>query len=65
MAGATWQQTRHNDFNGRGFQIIEALDRVAQQRDTSPVKIAPARLISHAGINAPIASAAILEQLHE
>jgi aryl-alcohol dehydrogenase-like predicted oxidoreductase len=52
-------------LNERGFRIIEALDRVAQQYNMTPVKIALAWLISHPSITAPIASATNLEQLNE
>lgn len=52
-------------LNERGFRIIEALDRVAQQHNMTPVKIALAWLISHPSITAPIASATNLEQLNE
>jgi aryl-alcohol dehydrogenase-like predicted oxidoreductase len=52
-------------LNERGFRIIEALDRVAQQHNMTPAKIALAWLISHPSITAPIASATDLEQLNE
>jgi aryl-alcohol dehydrogenase-like predicted oxidoreductase len=52
-------------LNERGFRIIEALDKVAQQYNLTPVKVALAWLISHPSITAPIASATNLEQLNE
>jgi aryl-alcohol dehydrogenase-like predicted oxidoreductase len=52
-------------LNERGFRIIETLDRVAQQHNMTPVKVALAWLISHPSITAPIASATNLEQLNE
>jgi len=52
-------------LNERGFRIIETLDRVAQQYNMTPVKVALAWLISHPSITAPIASATNLEQLNE
>jgi aryl-alcohol dehydrogenase-like predicted oxidoreductase len=52
-------------LNERGFRIIEALDKVAQQHNLTPVKVALAWLISHPSITAPIASATNLEQLNE
>ena len=52
-------------LNERGFRILEALDRVAQQHNLTPVKVALAWLISHPSITAPIASATNLEQLNE
>ena len=54
-----------NYLNERGFRILAALDKVAQQLNTTPVKVALAWLISNAGITAPIASATSLEQLNE
>lgn len=52
-------------LNERGFRIIEALDRVAQQYHLRPAQVALAWLISHPSITAPIASATNLEQLNE
>ena len=49
----------------RGFRIVEALERVAQQHDMTPAKIALAWLISQPTITAPIASATNLNQLNE
>ncbi|MGD9182877.1 MAG: aldo/keto reductase, partial [Desulfobacterales bacterium] len=44
-------------LNARGFRIVEALDRVAQQHNMTPAKVALAWLISQPTITAPIASA--------
>ncbi|MEJ2098709.1 MAG: aldo/keto reductase [Desulfobacterales bacterium] len=52
-------------LNERGFRILETLDRVAQQYNMTPTKVALAWLISHPSITAPIASATNLEQLKE
>jgi len=52
-------------LNERGFRIIAALGRVAQQHNMTPAKVALAWLISHPSITAPIASATNLEQLNE
>jgi aryl-alcohol dehydrogenase-like predicted oxidoreductase len=52
-------------LNERGFRIIEALDKVAQQHHMTPAKIALAWLISHPSVTAPIASATSLDQLNE
>jgi aryl-alcohol dehydrogenase-like predicted oxidoreductase len=52
-------------LNERGFRIIEALDKVAQQYHMTPAKIALAWLISHPSVTAPIASATSLDQLNE
>jgi aryl-alcohol dehydrogenase-like predicted oxidoreductase len=52
-------------LNERGFRIIEALDRVAQQHHMTPAKVALAWLISHPSITAPIASATNIQQLNE
>ena len=52
-------------LNERGFRILEALDRVAQQYNMTPAKVALAWLISQPSITAPIASATNLEQLSE
>ena len=52
-------------LNERGFRIIGALDRVAQQYHMTPAKVALAWLIANPSITAPIASATNLEQLDE
>jgi len=52
-------------FNERGFRILEALDRVAQQHNATPATVALAWLIKQPGVTAPIASATDLEQLNE
>lgn len=52
-------------LNKRGFRIIEALEKVAQQNGATPAKVALAWLISNPSITAPIASATNLEQLNE
>ena len=52
-------------LNERGFRIIEALDKVAQEHNITPAQVALAWLISHPSITAPIASATNLEQLNE
>jgi len=52
-------------LNERGLRILEALDRVAQQRGSTPAAVALAWLIARPSITAPIASATNLEQLQE
>ena len=52
-------------LNERGFRILDALDRVAQQYQMTPAKVALAWLISNPSITAPIASATNLEQMNE
>lgn len=52
-------------MNDRGFRILEALDRVADQYQASHASIALAWIISRPSITAPIASASSTEQLKE
>ena len=52
-------------LNERGFRILEALDKIAQEYNISLAKITIAWLISRPSITAPIASATNLEQLNE
>ena len=52
-------------LNERGFRIVAALDRVAQQQNRTPAQVALAWLISRPTITAPIASATNLDQLNE
>jgi aryl-alcohol dehydrogenase-like predicted oxidoreductase len=52
-------------LNARGFAIINALDKVAQDHNMTPAQVALSWLIAHPSITAPIASATNLEQLNE
>ncbi|MGD2186283.1 MAG: aldo/keto reductase [Desulfobacterales bacterium] len=52
-------------LNERGFRIVEALNRMAQQHNMTPAQIALSWLISQPTITAPIASATNLDQLKE
>jgi aryl-alcohol dehydrogenase-like predicted oxidoreductase len=52
-------------LNERGFRIVEALKRVAQQHNMTPAQVSLAWLISQPTITAPIASATNLDQLSE
>jgi len=52
-------------LNDRGFRILEALDQVAKQNDSTPAKVSLAWLIARPSITAPIASATNLEQLND
>ncbi len=52
-------------LNERGYKILDALDKVANEYHTAPASVAIAWLISRPGITAPIASATSVKQLHE
>lgn len=52
-------------LNPRGFRIIEALKKAAQQQNLKPAQVALAWLIAQPTITAPIASATNLDQLNE
>ncbi len=52
-------------LNERGYRILEALGRVAQQHNVTPSQAALAWLIAQPTITAPIASATNLEQLNQ
>lgn len=52
-------------LNERGLRILEALDRVAKERGSTPAAVSLAWLIARPSITAPIASATNLEQLQE
>jgi aryl-alcohol dehydrogenase-like predicted oxidoreductase len=52
-------------LNDRGYQILGALDRVAEQYNSSPAGVSLAWLIARPSITAPIASATSVEQLHD
>jgi aryl-alcohol dehydrogenase-like predicted oxidoreductase len=50
-------------LNVRGLRILQALDQVAGQYNTSPASVSIAWLLAQPGITAPIASATNLNQL--
>jgi aryl-alcohol dehydrogenase-like predicted oxidoreductase len=52
-------------FNERGFRILDALDKVAKQRGSTPARVSLAWLIARPSVTAPIASATNLEQLND
>lgn len=52
-------------MNERGFRILEALDQVAKQHDSTPARVSLAWLIARPSVTAPIASATSLEQLND
>ena len=52
-------------LNERGYRILNALDQVAKEYNTSPATVSMAWVIARPGITAPIASATSVEQLHE
>lgn len=49
----------------RGFRILDALRKVADELDAKPAQAAIAWLLARPSVTAPIASATSLEQLHE
>lgn len=54
-----------NYLNERGFRILDALDQVARQTESTPARVAIAWLIARPSITAPIASATTLDQLND
>jgi aryl-alcohol dehydrogenase-like predicted oxidoreductase len=52
-------------LNERGFRILNALDRVAAEQNTSPASVAIAWLIARPSVTAPIASATSTQQLQD
>lgn len=50
-------------LDGRGMQILDALDEVAARNDASPAEVALAWLMAKPGVTAPIASATSTDQL--
>ena len=52
-------------LNERGFRIVNALDQVAAQYQSTPAQVALAWLIARPSITATIASATSLEQLND
>ena len=58
-------QTVKKYLNLRGFRILDALDQVAKQHNSTPTQVALAWLIARSSITAPIASATNLKQLDD
>lgn len=52
-------------LNERGHRILDALDRVSKQYDSTPARVSLAWLIARPSVTAPIASATSLEQLDD
>lgn len=52
-------------LNQRGFKILEALDKVAQENNSNPAQISLAWLIAQTTVTSAIASATSLEQLKD
>jgi aryl-alcohol dehydrogenase-like predicted oxidoreductase len=52
-------------LNERGFRILDALDQVAAQYNSTPARVSLAWLIARPSITAPIASATDLDQLND
>lgn len=50
-------------FDERGLKILDALDEIAKQENTTPASVALAWLIQRPSVTAPIVSATNLEQL--
>jgi len=65
LAESTRRDMVKKYLNERGFRILDSLDKVSQQVDATPARVALAWLINHPGITAPIASATNLKQLSE
>jgi aryl-alcohol dehydrogenase-like predicted oxidoreductase len=52
-------------LNDRGFRILDALDKVAKEYNSTPASVAIAWVMARPGITAPIASATSVKQLHQ
>ena len=52
-------------LNDRGFRILDALDAIAKQKQSTPAKVALAWVIARPSVTAPIASATSLEQFKD
>jgi len=65
LTGSARAQRVGKYLNERGVRILEALDRVAKQRGSTPATVSLAWLMARHSITAPIASATSIEQLHD
>jgi aryl-alcohol dehydrogenase-like predicted oxidoreductase len=64
-AGKARGQMVEKYLNDRGFAVLNALDAVAAELQSTPARVALAWLIAKPGITAPIASATSLDQLND
>ncbi len=65
LAGSARAEMVKKYLNARGYRILGVLDRVAQQHNATPAKVALAWLMAQPTVTAPIASATNLEQLNQ
>lgn len=63
LAGRPREKYARKYFNPRGFRILEALDQVAGQYDSTRAAVSLAWLIARPGVTAPIPSATSVSQL--
>lgn len=54
-----------NYLNERGMRILNALDQVAKEKNSTPARVAIAWVVARPSITAPIASATSIEQLQD
>jgi aryl-alcohol dehydrogenase-like predicted oxidoreductase len=64
LAGRARAEMVRKYVSDRGFRVLNALDQLSKQLNSTPASIALAWLIARPGITAPIASATSLEQLN-
>ncbi len=63
--GATDQQFRDNYLTEENFDVMEEVEAVAEELDTTPAKVSLAWLLKHDAVTAPIVGARTVEQLDE
>ncbi|WP_435155158.1 aldo/keto reductase [Haladaptatus sp. DFWS20] len=63
--GATDQQFRNSYLTEENFDVLEEVEAVAEEIDTTPAKISLAWLLKHDAVTAPIVGARTVEQLQE
>ncbi len=63
--GATDQQFRDSYLTEENFDVMDVVQDVANEIDTTPAKVSLAWLLEHDAVTAPIIGARTVEQLHE
>ncbi|WP_266078522.1 aldo/keto reductase [Haladaptatus caseinilyticus] len=63
--GATDQQFRNSYLTDENFDVLEEVEAVAEDIDTTPAKVSLAWLLKHDAVTAPIVGARTVEQLEE
>ena len=63
--GAREQRFRERYFTDEGFDVIDAVDAIAEDLEVSPVSVSLAWLLNHQAVTAPVVGPRTVAQLEE